>query len=70
MIRRVGWKGSNGETRTLLETERVERNSGNSNGYESKLVSEEELCACINDGWDIVKELANGKIVMKRPRSN
>lgn len=71
MIRRIGWTGSDGETEALLETERTERNVGWTwNNCESKLISEEELCACINDGWDIVKELTNGKIVVKRPKAS
>lgn len=70
MIRRIGSKGSEEETEALLETERTERNGGNGNPFESKLITEEELCGCINDGWEIVRELTNGKIVVKRPKSN
>ena len=70
MIRRIGGKGSDEETEALLETERTARNGGNGNNCESKLISEDELCGCINDGWDIVRELSNGKIVVKRPKPN
>jgi len=69
MIRRIGWKGSEEETEALLETERTVRNGGNGNNFVSKLVSEEELCGCINDGWEIVRELSNGKIVVKKHKS-
>lgn len=34
--------------------------------YESKLVAEDELLAHLNEGWDIVKELRNGKIVVRK----
>jgi len=70
IIRRIGERGSDNETETLLETERTARNGGNGNNFESKLITEEELCVCINDGWNIVRELSNGKIVVKRPKSN
>jgi uncharacterized protein YjcR len=50
MIRRIGLKGSEEETEALLKTERTEKNNGNGNNCESKLISEEELCGCINDG--------------------
>ena len=70
MIRRIGWKGSEGETEALLETERTARNNGNGNNFESKMITEGELCGCINDGWEIVRELTNGKIVVKRPKSD
>ncbi len=50
IIRRIGERGSDNETETLLETERKARNGGNSNNFESKLITEEELCGCINDG--------------------
>lgn len=35
--------------------------------YESRLVSdEEELVSCVRDGWDIVKELRSGKVLVRR----
>jgi len=34
--------------------------------YENKIVSEEELVHYLNQGWDIVKELNNMKIVIRR----
>lgn len=33
---------------------------------ESKLISEDELVRYLNDGWGIVRELKNGKLVVKR----
>ncbi|MEM3094923.1 MAG: hypothetical protein QXX64_04725 [Nitrososphaera sp.] len=35
--------------------------------YESRLVlDEEELVSCVRDGWDIVKELRSGKVLVRR----
>lgn len=34
--------------------------------YESKLVGENELLPYLDEGWDVVKELRNGKIVIRR----
>jgi len=35
--------------------------------YESKIVcDEDELLSCVEDGWNIVKELSNGKIILCR----
>ncbi|MGI0070265.1 MAG: hypothetical protein ACREAN_08430 [Nitrosopumilaceae archaeon] len=34
--------------------------------YEGKLVSEDELVAFIEQGWDIVKELQNGKVLVRK----
>ena len=35
--------------------------------YESRLLSdEEELVACVQSGWDIVKELRSGKVLVRR----
>jgi len=41
-------------------------NSSNCKIYESKIVSEEELIPYLDEGWDVVKELKNGKIVIRR----
>lgn len=69
MIRRIGEKGSEEETEALLQTERTARNGGNGNHCESKLITEEELCEHISEGWDLVKELSSGKIVVKKVNS-
>ena len=42
----------------------------NNHRYETKLVTEEELVEYLNQGWDIVKELSSGKIVVRRPLNN
>jgi len=35
--------------------------------YESKIVhGEDELLSCVEDGWNIVKELSNGKVILRR----
>jgi hypothetical protein len=34
--------------------------------YETRVVTERELVPLLNAGWDIVKELSNGKIVIRR----
>jgi site-specific recombinase XerD len=66
MIRRIGGKGSEKETEALLETERPARKGGKGNHCESKLIPEAELCEYINGGWELVKELSNGKILVKK----
>jgi site-specific recombinase XerD len=63
MIQRIRVTGSAEETEALLQTERAYYNDSNG---ESKLVSEEALCKHINEGWELVKELASGKILMKK----
>ena len=35
--------------------------------YESKIAcGEDELLSCVEDGWSIVKELSNGKVILRR----
>ncbi len=34
--------------------------------FESKIVSESEVISCVEGGWEIIKELKNGKIVVRR----
>jgi site-specific recombinase XerC len=65
MIRRIRADGSEEETEALLETERNNGNCNN-NHCESKLIPEGELCQHIDSGWDLVKELSNGKLLVKR----
>ena len=37
----------------------------------SKLVDcEEDLVSCIQDGWDVVKELSNGRILLRKDVSS
>ena len=66
LIRRIGAKGSDEETEALLESERTARNNGNCNHSASKLITEEELCEHINEGWNLIKELSSGRILIKR----
>jgi len=35
--------------------------------FKSRIVSEDELTAFLDEDWDLVKELTNGKIVIRRP---
>ena len=41
-------------------------NRANCRRYQSKIVNEDELLLYVNEGWDIVKELKNGKIVIRK----
>lgn len=38
----------------------------NNNGYRAKVVSEAELLAHVEAGWDVVKELSNGKFIVRK----
>jgi site-specific recombinase XerD len=66
IIRRISTTGSEEETEALLETERTARADGNGNHNESKLITEGELCEYINSGWELVKELSSGKILVRK----
>jgi len=35
--------------------------------FESRIIGEDELTGYLDEGWDLVKELTNGKIVIRRP---
>jgi hypothetical protein len=49
---------------THLQTEHIK-------SYESKLVdSEDELVSCIQNGWEVVKELNSGKVLLRRTVSD
>jgi hypothetical protein len=50
-----------------LKEEKNGDNHNNSRRYETKLVTEKELVPHLDEGWDIVKELSDGKIVVRRP---
>jgi len=43
---------------------RIEHNGGKA--FKSRIISEEELTGYLDEGWDLVKELSNGKIVIRR----
>ena len=71
MIRRIREEGREEETEALIKSERKQRqkkdnNPGNPIKNESKLVTEEEVTEYINNGWDLIKELNSGKILIKR----
>jgi len=54
---------------TIQDMIREKPNQGHVRTYESKIVySEDELLACVEDGWNIVKELSSGKVVLRRNR--
>jgi integrase len=58
-------------TRSQTRKHRMVRTKTARNGgtarFETRIVSEEELVELLNEGWDIVKELSGGKIVVRRP---
>jgi integrase len=71
MIRRIREEGREEETEALLEHERKQRRKTQNNGGDcerirSKLVTEKELTRYIDQGWDLVKELSNGKILIRQ----
>jgi len=43
---------------------RTQHNGGKA--FESRIIGEDELTAFLDEGWDLVKELSNGKIVIRR----
>ena len=47
------------------EKRRTQHNGGRA--FETRIISEEELTGYLDEGWDLVKELSNGKIVIRRP---
>ena len=54
----------------LSATARTRDRRGSTNGgkpFESRIISEEELTGYLDEGRDLVKELSNGKIVIRRP---
>jgi len=46
------------------EAKKISPNGGKP--FESKIVSEDELTSYLDEGWDLVRELSNGKIVIRR----
>jgi site-specific recombinase XerD len=53
------------ENRTF-KRRRKEENGNNNRKYQSRIVNEKELLPLINDNWEIIKELKDGKIVVRR----
>ena len=46
--------------------EKDDCSNGNCRRYETRIVTEKELVPHLDEGWDLVKELRSGKIVMRR----
>jgi hypothetical protein len=46
--------------------EKDDCSDGNCRRYETEIVTENELLAHLDEGWDLVKELKSGKIVIRR----
>ena len=59
------------ETKTV-RYKRKEDDAEDSDGvrYENRVISEDELVRHLNQGWEIVKELNNMKIVIRRVHNN
>jgi hypothetical protein len=57
------------EERKPKKTRRTAHNGGTplDAPYETCVVGEAELVPLLNAGWDIVKELASGKVIIRRP---
>jgi len=51
----------------ILESRRRKASTNGGKPFESRIISEDELTAYLDEGWDLVKELSNGKIVIRRP---
>ena len=69
--RELGKGLTSDEEQELLKVEikkiAMPQNSNNGKPYASKLVTEQELVQYIEDGWEIVRELSNGRFLIKRP---
>ena len=68
--RELGKELSLDEEQDLLTTEikKLTIPQLNSNGkpYRSKIIGEKELAPHIEEGWEIVKELSNGRFLIKK----
>ncbi len=52
-------------------TDQTHHQTEGKKAYESKLVdNEDELVSCIQNGWEVVKELNSGKVLLRRTISN
>jgi hypothetical protein len=55
-----------------LETKMVRKRRRNNEGcdnhkkYESKIIEEQELVSHIDEGWEIIRELKGGKLIIRR----
>jgi len=56
--------------RDILESGRRGFRKSSANGgkpFESRIITEDELVQYVEEGWEICRELSNGKIVIRRP---
>ena len=54
---------------SMIKKNRDESSQQTVQKYETRIASgEDELLSCVEDGWNIVKELRNGKIILRRNR--
>jgi len=51
---------------TRRESKRTQRVKNGGRAYEAHMISDQELISYIEEGWDIIKELSNGRIVVRR----
>jgi len=51
----------------ILESRRRKSSANGGKPFESRIISEDELTGYLDEGWDLLKELSNGKIVIRRP---
>lgn len=65
---REGGKTLNADDEMLAIKDAIARTKESADEkYESRLVSDEkELVSCVQNGWDIVKELKSGKVLVRR----
>jgi len=54
-------------TKERLQPEAKKTSANGGKPFESRIISEDELTAYLDEGWDLVKELSNGKTVIRRP---
>jgi len=54
------------ETKMVRKRKRNDEDCNSHKKYESKIIDEKELLSYIDDGWEIVKELKNGKLAIRR----
>jgi hypothetical protein len=69
--RELGKELSLDEEQELLTTQikklTMPQLNNNSKPYQSKIIGEKELVLYVEDGWEIVRELSNGKFLVKKP---
>jgi hypothetical protein len=51
---------------TRRESKTAERAKNGGRAYEALMISDQELISYIEEGWEMIKELSNGKIVVRR----